>query len=63
MKVKEIYRVASDHRGVFHKNDIRLETHEEKTQEFVVKLLIGNREIRRMIIIAKSGKVLDFYKK
>ena len=35
----------------------------EEAQAFVVKLFIGNREMRRMIIVTKDGKVLDYYKR
>lgn len=35
----------------------------EEAQAFVIKLFIGNREMRRMIIVTKDKKVLDFYKR
>ena len=35
----------------------------KEAQEFVIKLFMGNHEMRRMIIITKNKKVLDFYKR
>ena len=138
MKIIELYQVKKNKRGVFHKNGVKLEPHEEKTARFLVlygfnieairpvntpkvknpdilmsgtiwemkapikynentlkkrmkkaskqakkvifdfrnmkkdydeaqryatKLFKGNHEMRRMIVITKDKKVLDFYKR
>lgn len=138
MKIIELHPVSKNKRGIFHKNGIRLEPHEERTAKFltlygfnveiirpnnspkmrnpdvlmsgtlwemkapikynentlkkkikkaseqaqkivydlrnvkrghkklqssVIKLFTGNADIRRMILITKDGKVLDFYKR
>ena len=34
----------------------------DEAESFIVKLFIGNTEIRRMMIIKKSGEILDFIK-
>ena len=138
MKIIELHPVSKNKRGIFHKNGIRLEPHEEKTakfltlygfnievikpintprmnnpdillagtiwemkapikynentlkirikkaskqakrivfdlrnmkkeyneaQDYIIELFEGNRETRRMILITKHKKVLDFYKR
>lgn len=52
---KQAKRIVFDFRN--------MEKEYKEAQEFVVKLFIGNYEMRRMIIITKDKKVLDFYKK
>ena len=43
--------------------DLRnLDIAKEKTKQFVIKLFIGNSDMRRMIIIENDKKVLDFLK-
>ena len=34
----------------------------DETESFIVKLFIGNSKMRRMMIIKKSGEILDFIK-
>ena len=52
---KQAKRIVFDLRNMKEKYD--------EAQNFIIDLFIGNREIRRMIIITKRGKVLDFRKK
>ena len=52
---KQAKRIIFDFRNM--KKDYK------EAQAFVVKLFIGNREMRRMIILTKDKKVLDFYKR
>ncbi len=35
----------------------------DEAQAFVIKLFVGNHEMRRMIIITNDNNVLDFYKR
>ena len=52
---KQAKRIIFDFRNM--KKDYK------EAQAFVVKLFTGNREMRRMIILTKDKKVLDFYKR
>ena len=52
---KQAKRIIFDFRNM--KKDYK------EAQSFVVKLFTGNREMRRMIILTKDKKVLDFYKR
>lgn len=52
---KQAKRIVFDFRNMKKEYD--------KAQKFVIKLFVGNHEMRRMIVVTKDKKVLDFYKR
>ena len=59
IRIKKASKQAK--RIVFDMRNMEKEYNE--AQDYIVKLFEGNREIRRMILITRCKKVLDFYKR